>query len=1094
MMARVWRISRLRSSGILRASVLFFASLLFSSQLALGQSLQITPSTNIVASGPQGGVFSPSVFQYKLSAVRGIARYSITNVPKWLTASSTSGWATSRGTTVSFSINSGAKNLTPNTYVGSINVGSSNLGITSIINNALITATLTIAAPPPPPPAPILLYTIAVSVSPSAGGIAVGGGTFKAGSSQTVTATASSGYSFVNWTQGGSVVSTSASYTFTLNSNVALVANFALVSAMQYTIAVGASPSADGTVSGGGTFAAGASDTVTATANSGYSFVNWTANGSVVSTSASYAFTVTRNVTLVANFGGVGNDPTVGALPSYNDDYANWQKAGLISVGGIPTRTTQCGSTVSPTGLTPPQAGDDVTVINSAISACPAGEVVQLSAGTFQISQSEAILIGKGITLRGTGNCSGTTTISGGAVKPYCQTVITVPDGLTHVNNTETCAGGSCSGVPVIMMTAAGVAAAGATGGAMWNWSWSGCSRSTWYVDGTCTGTIVPLNADAAQGQTTVQVGSTSPFSVGQWVMITEASGAQWITDPVTARGGQLWAAPDVASTSGGPVTTRVVWAKYNPYPGYGDFSAGNFPFQANTLGCGGWGMCDRVTSEIHLVESIGAGPCPGVNCTVTFDSPLTTAFRVSGGAQFTGYISGTTLTVTAVSSGTVLVDEPITDQTAIISGSGATTAGGTYITALGTGSGGVGTYTVSTSQTLCSSSSPCALAAGGYAAKILFPTTSNSGATIAFTEYAGLENLSVNRGNGGDILILFCAYCWVRNVDASEMAKGAVEMQSAVRTQVDTLFGHDCWANTNAGGEYPIDFEWGSTEDYVVNSITRACGKGMTARGGGAGSVVAYNYVDDQYYGEGSGLDFWVIDASTNGSHFSGAHHILFEGNWGVNLLDDHVHGNDTYHTYFRNFVAGYRTPFTDPQSGESVNDYTNTITPNDGFSGDIGPFRTAVPTAYAYWHAYVGNTLGLAAYAASANGWTYQSGTGAEGGQNIWDLGSDDPTGSYDSNLSGIGGNPQFIFRNGNYDTVTTSVHWDASDPAHILPSSFYLYSAPSFFGPGASCTYTWPWVTPTGSTQIQSNSCGGSGLPAKARYESGTPFVQP
>jgi hypothetical protein len=34
----------------------------------------------------------------------------------------------------------------------------------------------------------------------------------------------------------------------------------------------------------------------------------------------------------------------------------------------------------------------------------------------------------------------------------------------------------------------------------------------------------------------------------------------------------------------------------------------------------------------------------------------------------------------------------------------------------------------------------------------------------------------------------------------------------------------------------------------------------------------------------------------------------------------------------------------------------------------------------------------------------------------------------------------------------------------------------------------------VTPTGSAPIQANSCGGSGLPAKARYEAGTPLKQP
>lgn len=60
------------------------------------------------------------------------------------------------------------------------------------------------------------------------------------------------------------------------------------------------------------------------------------------------------------------------------------------------------------------------------------------------------------------------------------------------------------------------------------------------------------------------------------------------------------------------------------------------------------------------------------------------------GGAVFTGSISGTTLTVTAVASGTIYTGSYIT-------GTGVTA--GTYITANGTGTGGTGTYTVSASQ-----------------------------------------------------------------------------------------------------------------------------------------------------------------------------------------------------------------------------------------------------------------------------------------------------------------------------------------------------------------------------------------------------------
>lgn len=64
------------------------------------------------------------------------------------------------------------------------------------------------------------------------------------------------------------------------------------------------------------------------------------------------------------------------------------------------------------------------------------------------------------------------------------------------------------------------------------------------------------------------------------------------------------------------------------------------------------------------------------------------------GSSVVTGSISGTTLTVSAVTSGQIGVG-------AELSGTGI--AAGTYITALGTGTGGTGTYTVSASQTVAS-------------------------------------------------------------------------------------------------------------------------------------------------------------------------------------------------------------------------------------------------------------------------------------------------------------------------------------------------------------------------------------------------------
>ncbi|MDE2096315.1 MAG: hypothetical protein KGL39_03650 [Patescibacteria group bacterium] len=63
---------------------------------------------------------------------------------------------------------------------------------------------------------------------------------------------------------------------------------------------------------------------------------------------------------------------------------------------------------------------------------------------------------------------------------------------------------------------------------------------------------------------------------------------------------------------------------------------------------------------------------------------------------SFTGAISGTTLTISAVASGAV-------DLGQTIAGSGVTS--GTTITAFGTGTGGVGNYTVSASQSVSSES-----------------------------------------------------------------------------------------------------------------------------------------------------------------------------------------------------------------------------------------------------------------------------------------------------------------------------------------------------------------------------------------------------
>ena len=69
-----------------------------------------------------------------------------------------------------------------------------------------------------------------------------------------------------------------------------------------YNVTATANPTGAGTVTGAGVYAAHTLCTLTATANAGYTFVNWTRNGSVASTDPTYSFYVTENTTCVANF------------------------------------------------------------------------------------------------------------------------------------------------------------------------------------------------------------------------------------------------------------------------------------------------------------------------------------------------------------------------------------------------------------------------------------------------------------------------------------------------------------------------------------------------------------------------------------------------------------------------------------------------------------------------------------------------------------------------------------------------------------------------------------------------------------------------
>ena len=198
-----------------------------------------------------------------------------------------------------------------------------------------------------------ITYIISASASPLEGGTITGAGDYTYGQNVTLNAVANTGYTFVNWTENGTEVSTNAEYSFTVNSNRNLVANFQINT---YTITVTANPAEYGTVNGGGNYTHGQTVTLNAIANTNYSFVNWTENGSIVSTDAEYSFTATENRTLVANFATItytitaSANPTEGGTVNGSGNYASGQTVNLNAVANTGynfTNWTENGSVVS---------------------------------------------------------------------------------------------------------------------------------------------------------------------------------------------------------------------------------------------------------------------------------------------------------------------------------------------------------------------------------------------------------------------------------------------------------------------------------------------------------------------------------------------------------------------------------------------------------------------------------------------------------------------------------------------------------------------------------------------------------------------------
>lgn len=174
---------------------------------------------------------------------------------------------------------------------------------------------------PTNPAEPGVYYTLTLEASPSAGGSFNLGTTTSYSEGTTVNLRAytntSSYFSFTAWEQDGEVISTSASFTYTMPAkNVKLIAHYKYNPSnpaeptqpdipVYSTLYLSASPSSGGSfnINSGNKYEVGSAVSLRAKNNPNFSFRNWTENGEVISTSSSFQYVMKEgNPELVANF------------------------------------------------------------------------------------------------------------------------------------------------------------------------------------------------------------------------------------------------------------------------------------------------------------------------------------------------------------------------------------------------------------------------------------------------------------------------------------------------------------------------------------------------------------------------------------------------------------------------------------------------------------------------------------------------------------------------------------------------------------------------------------------------------------------------
>jgi Pectate lyase superfamily protein/Right handed beta helix region len=326
-------------------------------------------------------------------------------------------------------------------------------------------------------------------------------------------------------------------------------------------------------------------------------------------------------------------------------------------------------------------------------------------------------------------------------------------------------------------------------------------------------------------------------------------------------------------------------------------------------------------------------------------------------------------------------------------------------------------------------------------------------------TQKAGYESFKVTAtgdiASNQIILLQGCLYCWVKGVETqntgSDSGSAHIEMEYCYGNEIRDNYLHD-GRSSDSGANYGIYFQFVNSDAKVENNILRHNRHAIVYQGGGSGTAILYNYMDDMYTED---LTYLGSARTSHGGHpFMN----LWEGNIASHVAADDFWGSSSHFVFFRNWLWGDET-------GAGVPGFP----PQEGFDAiDLYPMQT--------YYSFIGNVLG---HLNLRTNWSAATLLGfneyAEAGNPIvYSMGGGSSTIPSSSSTS---------LSHGNWDYKTAGVAYWQGGTNHALPASLYYPTEPSYLQ-----GYPWPLEGPEGNPTINANAAENCYLNGPAK---GDPF---